>query len=78
VLARALEKDPQRRTATVNRLRDEFKAAVRGRALGAEQAHEIPESAFYDQRPPRAGSGVYEEDFARRAGAADEAGRRAE
>lgn len=63
VLARALEKDPHRRTASVNQLRDEFKAAIRGRTVD-EQALEIPAGAFFDQRehvvqnPSRAGEGV--------------------
>src|SRR5690606_19095284 len=50
VLARALEKDPQRRTATVERLRDEFKAAVRGRSMDREVAVDIPEHSFLDRQ----------------------------
>lgn len=50
VLARALEKDPQRRTPTVARLRDEFKAAVRGRIIDGEDPQEIPEDSFLDER----------------------------
>lgn len=49
VIARSLEKDPQRRTPTVNRLRDEFKAAVRGRSHH-EAAEEIPEHSFLDRQ----------------------------
>jgi hypothetical protein len=52
VLARSLEKDPQRRTATVERLRDEFKAAVRGRETPREEVHEIPNDSFLDRSPP--------------------------
>jgi hypothetical protein len=51
VLARALEKDPQRRTATVARLRDEFKAAVRGRVIDGDDPQEIPEDSFLDGAP---------------------------
>ncbi|MGC1276007.1 MAG: serine/threonine-protein kinase [Planctomycetaceae bacterium] len=50
VLAKALEKDPHRRTPTVNQLRDEFKAAVRGRSFANDEPQEIPEHAFLDRR----------------------------
>ncbi|HEX6985361.1 MAG TPA: serine/threonine-protein kinase, partial [Planctomycetaceae bacterium] len=62
VLARALEKDPQRRTADVARLRDEFKAAVRGRPLDGDEPQEIPPHAFLDRpSPPFAGGGLRED-----------------
>ena len=56
VIARALEKDPTRRTPTVARLRDEFKAAVRGRRVETpgERAVELTEDSFIDG--PRAGT----------------------
>lgn len=50
VLARALEKDPAKRTSTVNRLRDEFKSAVRGRPIDGEEPQEIPEDSFLDRQ----------------------------
>jgi hypothetical protein len=59
VLARALDKDPQRRTPTVNHLRDEFKAAVRGR-VSHDEAQEIPAAAFLDRSPPL-GRGGYDD-----------------
>jgi hypothetical protein len=77
VLARSLEKDPRHRTPTVARLRDEFKAAVRGRPLGAEEAQEIPAAAFFDGSPPFAKGGSQADDYARRAREAEEARRRA-
>lgn len=58
VIARSLEKDPQRRTATVERLRDEFKAAVRGRDVPREEAHDIPNESFLDRSPPVAPGGA--------------------
>ncbi|MBA3315995.1 MAG: serine/threonine protein kinase [Planctomycetaceae bacterium] len=62
VIARSLEKDPQRRTSTVDRLRDEFKAAVRGRQVARDEPHDIPEHAFLDRSPPApaGGAGVFD------------------
>ena len=51
VIARSLEKDPQRRTDTVERLRNEFKAAVRGRETPREEVHDIPNDSFLDRSP---------------------------
>ena len=67
VLARALEKDPAKRTASVTRLRDEFKAAVRGRAVApravpvqyedeAEPIFDEPWHTFQTNAGPAAGS----------------------
>jgi hypothetical protein len=59
VIARSLEKDPLRRTATVERLRDEFKAAVRGRQVADEVPHDLPDHAFLDhRRPPASAAGA--------------------
>ncbi len=53
VLAHALEKDPAKRTPSMNRLRDEFKAAVRGRSAGPAAQRDEPldltEDSFIDR-----------------------------
>ena len=57
VIARALEKDTAKRTATVARLRDEFKSAVRGRTFNDrpnavdEEPMELSEDSFIDLPP---------------------------
>lgn len=55
VIGRALEKDPTKRIPTAAQLRDEFKAAVRGRRVesSVEQAVELREDSFIDEPKAR-------------------------
>ncbi len=57
VLARGLDKDPQRRTGSVRELATQFSRALAGEKIADEGPEEIPAAAFVDATPNNASSG---------------------